>query len=783
MNYAVLTVTPPNYIHSQAFSEVADTIHYGLIALGHESTMTCEVMPGHRHIVLGTNLLPSVYIDLPEHTILYNFEQISPDSPWITDSVLDLFRQFTLWDYSFQNCEQLRQMGCLHVKHVPLGYVPQLSRIERLVEEAQDIDVLFYGSLIEKRVSILGALREQGLKVVELFGEYGAKRDQAITRAKIVLNIHSYEAQVFEIVRVSYLLANYKFVLSESSPNDPEVAFFKNGVAFVEYEQIVEACQEFLKNPQERQRIAEAGFELMSQRPETVFLKKALQDEQLPPSNLVRVDLGCGAHKAPGYIGVDIFPAPGVDIVADLSTAFPFEDNSVDELRAYDFIEHIPDRLRTMNEIWRVCKNGAAVDLFVPSTDGRGAFQDPTHVSFWNVNSFKYFTVEHPDYLELCQCYGFQGAFHLESLKQYESPEQVIHVHALLRVIKDPSTLSGTAALSALPQKPINAIIFPDWQQPEEIVFTELQDTLRELALHSESASIALFIDTSHPPKNSDQTPESLVAYIGMNLLFSEEIDIEGSGLELGFVACRNLDTWRFLQPKLSYHLVLTYENSTCEVVQNIQTIQSIETRGFRDRPLSLRFGSRAVPCTWLKDEMQGGPIEVGDYSYADGHVNWVLTNPEDRIKIGKFCCIAPNVSIFGGGEHFTQRATTYPFKFLFLQDTPITHNPDAKAKGVTQIGNDVWIDQSAIILSGVTVGDGAIIEAGAVVSRDVPPYSIVAGNPAQVIRHRFTPLTIEFLLNLQWWNWPLEKILLNLDFLYQDPDQWSKPMNFQQIM
>ena len=781
MKFAVLTVEPPQYIHSQAFSEVAETIHYGLLTLGHESVLTQEVLPECRHIVLGTNLLPAVSIDLPEDTILYNFEQVSPDCPWITEPVIALFQRFTLWDYSLRNCEQLQQMGCRHVKHVPLGYVPQLSRFESLPETDQTIDVLFYGSLNEKRTTVLEALRHKGLSVVELFGKYGAERDYAIARAKIILNVHSYKAQIFEITRVSYLLANHKFILSESSPDDVEAAFFKNGVAFVDYEQLVEACQNFLQNPRERQRIAEAGFKLMTQRPESVFLEKALQDEQPPPGKLVRVDLGCGARKAPGYIGVDIFPAPGVDIVADLSTAFPFEDNSVDELRAYDFIEHVPDRLRTMNEIWRVCKNGALVDLFVPSTDGRGAFQDPTHVSFWNVNSFKYFTVEHPYYLELCQCYGFKGAFHLESLMQYESPEKVIHVHALLRAIKDPSNLSGSAALSALPRKPINAVIFPDWQQPEESIFEQLQDTLRELALHSESASIALFIDTSYFPENFDQTPESLVSYICMNLSFSEETEVADSGLEISFVKCQDSETWNFLQPKLSYHLVLTHENSTREVVQNIQTIQSIEPEGFRDRPLLLRFGNRAVPCTWLREITQNKSIKIGDYSYAGGSINWFLANPEDKIEVGRFCSVAHNVTIFGGGEHFSQRATTYPLKFLFLQDASINHNPDAKTKGVTQIGNDVWIGQSAIILSGVNIGDGAIIGAGAVVSKDVPPYSIVAGNPAQIIRYRFTSPTIEFLLNLQWWNWPLEKILLNLDLLYQDPDQWSSSIQFQQ--
>jgi acetyltransferase-like isoleucine patch superfamily enzyme/SAM-dependent methyltransferase len=780
MNFAILIVSPPEYKHSQAFAEVAETLHFGLIALGYQSVISDRVLPEHRHIVLGVNLLQFFPVELPDDSILYNFEQISPDSPWITASMLETFRRYTLWDYSLENCAQLCLMGCEHVQHVPLGYIPQLTRIVSAPEADRDIDVLFYGSPTEERTKVLETLRQQGVKVVELVGIYGAERDWAIANAKIVLNIHAYKAQVFEIVRVSYLLANHAFVLSEDSPSDHQAQALQEGIAFAKYDNLVETCLHFLEHPQERQRIAEIGFQLVTQNPEPIYLEKALKDAQQPPKDRVRVDLGCGPRKAPGFIGVDIFPAPGVDIVADLSVSFPFEDCSVDVVRAHDFIEHLPDRLRTMNEIWRICKHGALVDLFVPSSDGRGAFQDPTHVSFWNVNSFQYFTVENPAYLELCQCYGFRGAFSFVGLKQYESPDNVIHVHALLKAVKDDPTTSIGAAIAALPRKPINVIIFPDWQQPEETVFAELKDMLREIALHPERASIALLVDTSHFPESSEQSPEAFVSYTGMDLLFSEEIDISESGLEIAFVECLNSEIWNVLAPRLSYHLVLPHQNSSRTLVQKVQIVQPVEIDGFRHKALLLRFGIRPVPCVWLKDQVQGGPIEVGDYSYADGDVNWVVSNPEDLIEVGKFCAIAPNVSIFGGGEHFTQRVTTYPFNFLFLQDKFTTHNTDATSKGVTKIGNDVWIGQGAIVLSGVTIGHGAIIGAGAVVSRDVPPYAIVAGNPAQVIRSRFSPSTIEFLLNLQWWDWSLDKILLNLDLLYQNPEQWSKTLSFR---
>lgn len=177
---------------------------------------------------------------------------------------------------------------------------------------------------------------------------------------------------------------------------------------------------------------------------------------------MLRVDIGCGDTKPEHFIGVDICPGPGVDIVADISKVLPFDDSSVDELRAHDVIEHLPDRINTMNEIWRVCKPGARVDIYVPSTDGRGAFQDPTHISFWNINSFKYFCLEFPVYLRLCRKYGFQGAFQVVTLEHEESPDQVVHVKAVLEVVKPFSDEILMAALPTPVQQPVaQALSFP----------------------------------------------------------------------------------------------------------------------------------------------------------------------------------------------------------------------------------------------------------------------------------------------------------------------------------
>ncbi|MDX9786793.1 MAG: CatB-related O-acetyltransferase [Desulfobacterales bacterium] len=126
-------------------------------------------------------------------------------------------------------------------------------------------------------------------------------------------------------------------------------------------------------------------------------------------------------------------------------------------------------------------------------------------------------------------------------------------------------------------------------------------------------------------------------------------------------------------------------------------------------------------------------------------------------LKIGAFCSIAAGVQIFLGGEHRIDWVTTYPFNVLWHSANHIKGHP--KTKGDVEIGNDVWIGQEAVILSGVKIGDGAVVGVRAVVTANVPPYAVVAGNPARVLKKRFDDMTIQRLLNSKWWNWPESKI------------------------
>ena len=160
-----------------------------------------------------------------------------------------------------------------------------------------------------------------------------------------------------------------------------------------------------------------------------------------------------------------------------------------------------------------------------------------------------------------------------------------------------------------------------------------------------------------------------------------------------------------------------------------------------------------------LKHNEQHKDWEIGEYSY--GHPSKspkVIHFGEDaKLKVGKFCSFAEEVRILFGGHHRADWVTTYPFSVLFDGAEDVEGLPHAK--GDIIIGNDVWVCTGAMILAGVTIGDGAVIAARSVVTKDVPPYTIVAGNPARPVRKRFPDDIIEKLERIQWWDWPVEKI------------------------
>jgi len=155
----------------------------------------------------------------------------------------------------------------------------------------------------------------------------------------------------------------------------------------------------------------------------------------------------------------------------------------------------------------------------------------------------------------------------------------------------------------------------------------------------------------------------------------------------------------------------------------------------------------------------------MGRGTYGDLRVrSW---GEGSTLTMGAFCSVAHGVQILLGGEHRPDWVTTYPFSVLWENGRHLPGHP--ASKGDVVIGNDVWIGAEAMILSGVTIGDGAVIGARSVVTKDVPPYAIVGGNPARLIRLRFDQTTIARLQNLQWWTWDDARIERFLPLLLSD--------------
>ncbi len=189
-----------------------------------------------------------------------------------------------------------------------------------------------------------------------------------------------------------------------------------------------------------------------------------------------------------------------------------------------------------------------------------------------------------------------------------------------------------------------------------------------------------------------------------------------------------------------------------------------------------MRGGPRVC---FLKPVVKNPRIEIGEFTYYDDPVKpekfeekCVLYHYEfigDRLIIGRFCALATGlVFIMNGANHIMSGFSTYPFE-IFGHGWEKDFDPAAavdQSKGDTVVGHDVWIGREATIMPGVTIGSGAIVASSSVVVSDVPPYAIVGGNPAQPLKSRFDPATVERLLAIAWWDWPPEKITRNLDVL-----------------
>jgi len=400
--------------------------------------------------------------------------------------------------------------------------------------------------------------------------------------SQINLNITSLQFDTAVINRVTDVGAVGGFILTDWRPDLDQLTSVSNEISYRSIEELNHKLQYYLHpdHQSERLEIAMALHQDVAKKcthsKVVDYILRTMTTMAIGATEPLRVDLGCGGWKAEGFVGVDISPGPGIDVVADLNRRFPFADNSVVVVKAHDVVEHLPDRLHTMNEIWRICQDGAIVDIRVPSTDGRGAFQDPTHVSFWNINSFRYYCVEYPPYWNLCQNYGFRGAFTLVSLEEEYSEDEVVHVRAILQAIKQPesgvdgSLSSDADAIDEASLSSINLLICPDWETDEDRLSQQLAQFLQIIVSHPKKRSITALITSE------DIDPEAidlLLATTMMSVLAEVEIDESEGEPNIILITSAQVPQLKAVAPRITANVLI--ENSR-PLPSGLETVPSI---------------------------------------------------------------------------------------------------------------------------------------------------------------------------------------------------------------
>ena len=275
MNYNICIIKPKNYPHSDAFWELAELLTYSLRDLKNDVVMCIsEIFADRQNILFGAHLLTD--FDLPPSTIIFNTEQLSKGSEKWVQRIIDLGKKYIIVDYDDNNIKFLQQNGCKKVHKFQIGFHEKLNRIPR--RKNKDIDVLFYGSAKERRRNLLNEISNSGLKVKHLFGVYGAQRDEYISRAKIVLNCHHFEAKIFEIVRVHYLVNNNIPVVSEFHPETKIEPFWSSIIKGVQFENIAAECKRLSNDESIRKQSSEFAFNKFKEKPQSEFTKELIKE-------------------------------------------------------------------------------------------------------------------------------------------------------------------------------------------------------------------------------------------------------------------------------------------------------------------------------------------------------------------------------------------------------------------------------------------------------------------------------------------------------------------------
>lgn len=218
-------------------------------------------LDGFGNVVLFPQMAVVVGEKIPDDAIIYNLDPLYYGGALENIGFFDILRKHKVVDYQKKNVELMRSIG-IEAYHLPYGYHDKLERVDQNIEK--DIDVLFFGGVNNRRIKILKELEKSGLnhKIIT-YGCYGDELDEVVARSKIILNFHYQDVHPLEVVRINYLLANKKFVITERGWDDDDNKLYEPGVVFSEYSNLIDTCKHYINRDDERDRIASKGQDIV----------------------------------------------------------------------------------------------------------------------------------------------------------------------------------------------------------------------------------------------------------------------------------------------------------------------------------------------------------------------------------------------------------------------------------------------------------------------------------------------------------------------------------------
>lgn len=413
MKFNICLMQPVGYIHGQALLEAIEYCASKIKLSGHDILLTKNrIIHDGINIIFGAHIAPEQHLTLPKNVVIFNTEQLPVDSVWVNDSYRKILANNFVWDYSQNNLATIphEEKGLVTFLHDE-----SLKRIPISLEKKWDL--IFYGSINERRKRILDGLISSGLKIKIIFGIYGPERDLLVGQSRAVLNLHFYDSQLLQQIRVFYPLINNIPVISENFPLDSAPIIYQSSIFTPDDVDFQDYVLHLCGKDGQLEKKSTAKFDAFNTTNLSLDFDNLINKTIIHFSDVARIstddqvlikkiNLGSGKDYRYGYLNIDLRKDVFPDLILDLSQPIQFpiksesdllgpiylDENQIEEIVANDVLEHVPNLEMLMGNCLKLLAIGGKFLINVPYDLSYGAWQDPTHIRAFNQNSWLYYT-------------------------------------------------------------------------------------------------------------------------------------------------------------------------------------------------------------------------------------------------------------------------------------------------------------------------------------------------------------------------------------------------------